>query len=328
MKRGLPPSEFEAWLRREGERRYHDHHPFHLRMHAGELSRDELRLWVANRYYYQTRIPIKDALILSKTEDVAFRRTWIRRIHDHDGARPGEGGLELWQRLGEAVGVSRTQLLSFRHVVPQARAACDRYVDLVSRASLVEAVAASLTETFAPALMERRISAWLEHYAWVPREALAYFSARVTRAKQDGAEALAFVLAHAQSFEDQARAVAALIEKTEILWALLDAVANAPPRLAGSVVRLHPRSRLKFDRVRSTWMLMYPEGGMTLNRTALEVATLCQRPVAHSELMAALTARYPGAPPNDLERDTNELLLKLESSGLLERGDDTTGFRS
>src|SRR6267143_667239 len=47
------------------ERRYHHLHPFNQRMHRGELSRDELRLWVANRFYYQISIPIKDALILS-----------------------------------------------------------------------------------------------------------------------------------------------------------------------------------------------------------------------------------------------------------------------
>ncbi|HEY6728992.1 MAG TPA: pyrroloquinoline-quinone synthase PqqC [Polyangiaceae bacterium] len=328
MKPRLPPADFEAWLRREGVWRYHDRHPFHVRMHAGELSRGQLQRWVANRYYYQTRIPIKDALIVSKSEDPAFRRAWIRRIHDHDGDQPGEGGLELWQRLGEAVGVSRAELTSFRQVLPAARTACDAYVHFVSGASLLEAVAASLTETFAPALMERRISAWIQHYSWVPSEALAYFRTRVTRAKQDGNEALAFVLANAATFDAQERAVAALVRKTEILWALLDAVAAAGPSCAASVVRLHPRSRLKFDRVRSTWMLMYPEGGMALNRTAFEIATLCQQPVTHSELLTALSARYPTTQPSALERDTNELLLALEAGGLLERSRGTTGLGS
>lgn len=324
----LAPDEFEAWLRREGTQRYHDRHPFHARMHQGELSREELALWVANRYYYQTRIPIKDALILSKSEDAAFRRTWIRRIHDHDGEGPGVGGLELWQKLGEAVGVSRAELTSFRHVVPAARAACDAYVSLVAQGSLLESVASSLTETFAPALMERRISAWVEHYAWVPREALEYFRTRVTRAREDGSEALAFVLANAKSFEEQRSAVAALVRKTEILWALLDAVAGAGSSFAGNIVRLRSRTRLKFDRVRSTWMLMYPEGGMVLNQTAFEVATLCQHPITHAELLTMLCSRYPSACPQTLERDANELLTKLETSGLLERGSDATGLRS
>lgn len=324
----LSPEEFEAWLRREGSQRYHDRHPFHLKMHAGQLSRAELQLWVANRYYYQTRIPIKDALILSKSEDAAFRRAWIRRIHDHDGERAGEGGLELWQKLGEAVGISRAELTSFRHVLPAARAACDAYVSLVANGSLLEAVASSLTETFAPALMERRISAWIDHYAWVPHEALEYFRTRVTRAKQDGSEALAFVLAHPTSFEDQQRAVAALVRKTEILWALLDAVAGAHPSFSGTTVRLRSRTRLKFDRVRSTWMLMYPEGGMVLNRTAFEVATLCHHPITHTELLTALTSRYPRTSPTALEHDADELLLELETNGVLERNENTRGLRS
>jgi pyrroloquinoline-quinone synthase len=97
---------FVARLRREGEARYHDRHPFHARMHEGQLSPAELRAWVENRYYYQTRIPKKDALILSKSDDPAFRRSWLRRIVDHDGERPGEGGLAQWLRLAEGVGLA------------------------------------------------------------------------------------------------------------------------------------------------------------------------------------------------------------------------------
>lgn len=324
----LSPTEFEAWLRSEGGRRYHDRHPFHVQMHAGELSREQLALWVANRYYYQTRIPIKDALILSKSEDAAFRRSWIRRIHDHDGERPGEGGLELWQRLGEAVGVSRAELTSFCYVLPAARSACDAYVSLVAEGSLLEAVASSLTETFAPELMQRRISAWTEHYAWVPREALDYFRTRVTRAQTDGREALAFVLANAKSLEEQRLAVAALVRKTEILWALLDAVAGTGPSFAGSVVKLRSRTRLRFDRVRSTWMLMYPEGGLVLNQAAFEVATLCQQPITHAKLLTTLSLRFPKASSVTLAVDTNELLAALEAKGLLERCPDPTGLRS
>lgn len=220
----LAPADFAEQLREEGQRRYHDRHPFHRRMHEGSLSPAELRAWVANRYYYQTRIPIKDALIVSKSEDPAFRRAWLRRVVDHDGDGDDEGGLEQWCRLGAALGVERAELTSFGSVLPGVRAACDRYVELVRQAELVEAVAASLTETFAPDLMQRRIAAWLEHYPWVDSAALAYFRTRVVRARRDGAEALAFVLEHAVSQQQQQRCLAALIEKTRILWALLDAV--------------------------------------------------------------------------------------------------------
>ena len=219
--------EFVARLRSEGERRYHDRHPFHVAMHEGRLSHDEIRTWVANRYYYQTRIPIKDAVILSKSEDPEFRRTWIRRIRDHDGDAPGEGGLALWLKLAEGVGLDPEEVASCRSVLPGVRFACDAYVDLVRERSLVEAVASSLTEFFAPDLMSRRIDAWERHYPWVRSEVLAYFRERVVRARRDSGEALDFVLTHATTRELQLRCEAALVRKTEILWHLLDCVARA-----------------------------------------------------------------------------------------------------
>src|ERR1700704_297270 len=153
----LPEAAFLARLRDEGARRYHDEHPFHRRMHEGTLARADLQRWVANRYYYQTRIPIKDALILSKSDDSGFRRMWIQRIHDHDGTDREEGGLVRWQRLGDAVGLDRAELIACKNVLPGVRFACDAYVHFVRDASLVEAVASSLTEFFAPDLMVKRI---------------------------------------------------------------------------------------------------------------------------------------------------------------------------
>ena len=208
-------------LRAEGEKRYHDRHPFHVKMHDGRLSKEQLQAWVANRWYYQTRIPIKDAVILSKSEDPAFRRMWIRRIHDHDD--PG-GGLDLWIRLGEGVGLSRDELISQRRVLPGTRFACDAYVQLVRERPLLEAVASSLTEFFSPDIMAKRIVAWETHYPWVDADTLAYFRGRVTRARADSREAIDYVLAHAKTREDQEKCIDALITMTQILWALLDAV--------------------------------------------------------------------------------------------------------
>lgn len=214
-------------LRAEGASRYHDHHPFHVAMHAGTLSREQLQAWVRNRYYYQTRVPIKDALILSKSEDPAFRRRWMRRIVDHDGARDGEGGLAQWHRLATGVGLDVDEVRSLRHVLPAVRFACDAYVTLVRERPLVEAVASSLTEFFSPDIMARRIVAWETHYPWVDRDTLEYFRGRVERARTDSREAIDFVLAHATTPEIQERCIDALITKCNILWALLDAVQAA-----------------------------------------------------------------------------------------------------
>lgn len=227
--------EFIELLRSEGERRYHDHHPFHVAMHAGKLTREQLQAWVRNRYYYQTRIPIKDALILSKSEDPEFRRRWIRRIHDHDGERAGEGGLALWLRLARGVGLEETEVEALRGVLPGVRFACDGYVQLVRERSLLEAVASSLTEFFAPDLMSKRIAAWEQHYPWVSSDLLEYFRTRVPRARTDSQEAIAFVVEHARTRQAQESCVQALIRKTEILWHLLDCVAQAhAPELASS----------------------------------------------------------------------------------------------
>ena len=230
----LAPAEFVERLRREGSSRYHDEHPFHVRMHEGSLTRAELQRWVANRYYYQTRIPIKDALILAKSGDPTFRRAWIRRIHDHDGdGADHPGGLEQWLRLAVAVGLDRETVASCRDVLPGVRFACDGYVTLVEKSPLVVAVASSLTEFFAPDLMSKRIAAWEKHYPWVDGEALAYFRGRVPRARRDSEEAIDFVVREATSRSLQEACVAALIRKTEILWHMLDCIQTHGPEHAG-----------------------------------------------------------------------------------------------
>ena len=141
--------EFVARLRSQGER-YHNLHPFHRRMDAGELTREELQRWVANRFYYQKCIPLKDAAILANCPEVEVRRQWIQRIVDHDGATAGEGGTESWLRLGEALGVARDELRSERGVLPGVRYAVDAYVNFARRKPWIEAVASSLTELFGP----------------------------------------------------------------------------------------------------------------------------------------------------------------------------------
>lgn len=233
----MSPEVFVERLRQEGRRRYHDNHPFHKRMHAGELSRAEIQVWVANRYYYQTRIPIKDAIILSKSEDPAFRRMWIRRLADHDGAREGEGAIHQWLRLAVGVGLDADYVKDFVYLLPGARFACDSYVALVRERSLVEAVASSLTEFFAPDLMARRVAVWETHYPWVDQGVLAYFRERAPRARRDAEEALNFVLRSAVTRDLQERCISALIRKCEILWSLLDAVQAGHGEVAAASAR-------------------------------------------------------------------------------------------
>jgi pyrroloquinoline-quinone synthase len=224
-----PPDEFEYELRDLAKRRYHDRHPFNQRMHAGQLTRDELRRWVLNRFHYQRHIPVKDALILAKLPEPHQRRSWLRRIQDHDGRHGDDGGIERWLRLGEAAGLDRDTMWRGDHVLPSVRFAVEGYVDLCRRRPVLEAVAASLTELVAPTIMVTRIGAFEDHYPWIEPEGLAYFQRRIDQGTRDGQEALSLVLDWARTRRDQQAALDALAYKCDVLWSLLDAVERGGP---------------------------------------------------------------------------------------------------
>lgn len=222
----LSPEAFAASLRAQEERYYHKH-PFHRLMNEGNLSQSLIQSWVANRYYYQKSIPIKDAAILSNCPDSAIRRVWIQRIIDHDGTTEGQGGIEDWLRLAEAVGLTRQEVQEERHVIPGVRFAADAYVTFARTRSWREAVAASLTELFAPDLMQERVAAFERHYTWVEPSGLTYLKTRLTQAPRDAKSALDIVLRSCGTREQQERAIAALVFKCDVLWSMLDAIHHA-----------------------------------------------------------------------------------------------------
>lgn len=217
------PEEFEATLRAR-EIYYHINHPYHVEMASGRLSREQIQGWVANRFYYQIKIPIKDATILANCPDRDTRRLWIQRIHDHDGHGDDPGGIEAWTRLGEAVGISREDLWSQKHVLPGVRFAVDAYVNFARNASWQEAACSSLTEMFAPTIHKQRLSGWPDLYPWIDQDGLAYFRKRVSQASRDVEHGLAITLEHFQSRAQQERAVEILQFKLDILWTMLDAM--------------------------------------------------------------------------------------------------------
>ncbi len=220
--------EFEAKLRERG-RSYHIHHPFNVMLNSGRASREQVRGWVANRFYYQIAIPVKDAAVLSNCPDQSVRRGWVQRILDHDGFELGgvkdEGGIEAWLRLAQAVGLTREEVQDQRHVIPALRFAVDAYVNFARRAPWQEAVCSSLTELFAPEIHKQRLATWPEHYAWIEAEGLAYFRNRVSQARRDVEQGLAITLDHFKTREQQERACEVLQFKLDILWAMNDAMA-------------------------------------------------------------------------------------------------------
>ncbi len=223
------PQEFVRRLREVGERKYHDKHPFNLRMHRGELSENQLRGWIRNRFYYQRNIPVKDALILSKLPSREDRRKWLQRIVDHDGRNGNEGGIEAWLRLGEAAGLTREEMMDEQGVLPGVRFAVDAYVNFCRLKPWPEAVAASLTELFAPHLVAKRIEVFEKYYSWVKPWGLEYFRRRLGQAPRDADHGLELVTRSATTLNDQQKAVAALSFKCDVLWALLDAVQAGYP---------------------------------------------------------------------------------------------------
>jgi coenzyme PQQ biosynthesis protein C len=220
----LQAVEFERRLRQIGDERYHSKHPFHRLLHEGKLNKGQVQAWVLNRFYYQRSIPLKDAGLMSRAEDPAFRREWINRIIDHDGTAAGEGGIERWLLLAEGVGLDRGYVESLSGVLPATRFAVDAYVRFVRERSLLEAVASSLTELFAPDLHKTRIAALLENYEFANDRTLAYFRKRLDQAPRDVKFGLNYVLGEARTRDQQEAALAALRFKTDVLWAQLDAL--------------------------------------------------------------------------------------------------------
>ncbi len=220
-------ADIETRLRAIGAKRYHDKHPFHHLLHSGGCTPVQVRAWVINRYYYQSRIPMKDAAFLSRCNDPDLRRAWRSRIEDHDGAVLEGGGIRRWLKLAEAVGLDPDYVATAQGVLPATRFAVDAYVRFVRDMPLLDAMAASLTELFAPAIHSQRIEGLLKHYDFANEASLSYFKTRLKEAPKDVAFGLNWVLDHADTVEKQDAAAAALIFKTDVLWAQLDALHSA-----------------------------------------------------------------------------------------------------
>jgi pyrroloquinoline quinone biosynthesis protein D len=223
----LSPRALEEALRAIGDARYHNKHPFHKLMNAGALTKGQLQAWSLNRYYYQSMIPVKDAVILSHMENADMRRVWRQRIIDHDGDSDDQGGIARWIALTDGLGLERDYVTTGKGILPATRFAVDAYVNFVRVKPLLEAIASSLTEMFSPHTIGERVQAMLAHYAFLNPKVLTYFDKRLTQAPRDADFALNYVKRHATTPEQQQAAMAALTFKCDVLWAQLDALHSA-----------------------------------------------------------------------------------------------------
>ena len=220
----LSTEEFTRRLSAVGAAAYHDKHPFHQLMHQGKLTRRQVQAWIENRFYYQAMIPRKDAAIISKATDQGVRRAWMQRVIDQDGIGEEKGGIHKWLKLAEAAGLNTNEVENFRYVLPAVRFAVDAYLNLVESRPLEEAIASSLTEMFAPAIMSERLPAFEQHYPWIEKDALEYFRSRLVQAPRDVEFGLRYTLEHCVTRRQQDKALEVLRIKCHILWSLLDAV--------------------------------------------------------------------------------------------------------
>lgn len=222
--KALSPDALEALLRSVGDTRYHIHHPFHHLMVSGHLTRGQMQAWALNRYCYQACIPRKDAIIVSRLTDQDMRIAWRQRIADHDGGDGKPAGIERWIRLATALGLDEAMVRSENQALPATRFAVNAYLTLVEKSTILEAIASSLTELFAPTVISERVPAILKRYDYIDQHALSYFMPRLTQAPRDADFALAYVKEHARTREQQQAVVDALLAKCDMLWAMLDAL--------------------------------------------------------------------------------------------------------
>ncbi len=222
-KQALSRRDFEQALRDLG-RYYHIHHPYHVMMYEGKATKDQIRGWVLNRYYYQINIPIKDANVLANCDDPQIRRQWIKRILDHDGDENTEGGIEAWVQLAIACGIDKSELTSLEHVLPGVKFAVDAYVNFARNHSWQEAACSSLTELFAPEIHKSRLKSWPEHYQWIDQRGLSYFQNRLSQARRDVQHGLDITVNSFATYQQQQNAFAILKFKLQVLWSMLDAM--------------------------------------------------------------------------------------------------------
>jgi pyrroloquinoline-quinone synthase len=221
---GYAPDELEGALRRIGAERYHNLHPFHKLLHGGRLNKGQVQAWALNRYYYQLAIPVKDCAIMSNMYDKDMRIEWRQRYFDHDGLGEDTGGIERWLKLTDALGLSRAYVISTEGLLPGTRFAVDAYINFARQKPILESIASSLTELFAPNIHSERIAGFLQHYDFIDESMTAYFRRRLTQAPRDVLFALRYVKETARTIPEQQAVLKALLFKTEVLWAQLDAL--------------------------------------------------------------------------------------------------------
>lgn len=226
----LPP-----WTARDFEKQLRNRlkphvgqHPFYKQLREGSLNQTQLHVWLANEWYFQQNLPLKDAAILSNCEDAQFRRVWTRRLLEQDGGESGAGAVEHWARLSTSLGVDSDTLQEMTLVTPGVRFAMDTYINFARRAPWTEAVCASLGELANGENLRALFDTLAQHYGKPDAQAVEFFTQRASHQRKDWDAALGAMCDYFKSREDQEYALDILQFKHDILWTCLDSVSLSP----------------------------------------------------------------------------------------------------
>ena len=217
--------------------RYWGTHPFHHRLHAGELDAHGLRIWAANRWYYQCQLPQKDAAIIANCPLPEIRRQWLDRIVYHDGPRDvqdtfmrveGQRRMLLNQRLTlQRFGVEFDVWFSERSLHEEG--AVERVVELLKQLGHVyekDGAWWMRTTDFGDDKDRVLVRSTDGMPAYLAAD-LAYFTNRIDKVSGEGKDTLDIVVRHCVTREQQGKAIAALSFKCDVLWSMLDAIERA-----------------------------------------------------------------------------------------------------
>jgi pyrroloquinoline quinone (PQQ) biosynthesis protein C len=114
---------FIVLLKNEKQRKYPEPPPFLKSLIEGELSLDEIRMWVKDFYpYWDEGLVYATGAIYVKTNDEPLRTHMLRRMVDVEGKDVVNDLVgwttpayeELWLRFGEGLGLDRAEVTDFQ----------------------------------------------------------------------------------------------------------------------------------------------------------------------------------------------------------------------
>jgi coenzyme PQQ biosynthesis protein PqqD len=81
--------------------------------------------------------------------------------------------------------------------------------------------------------------------------------------------------------------------------------------------KLAAKARLRFDRREQRFMLLFPERGLLLNDTAIEVLQWCTGHCTIEMIVDILAAKHPALSYESISNDVVTFISRLQSRGLI-----------